>query len=79
MTETLANGYSFESAQRELSNAYQHYRVQMVIKKICVIVLWMKVVSALERLILRYLAWIKSRFLGCRMQSSVNESLHVLN
>ena len=24
MAETLANGYSFESAQRELSNEYQH-------------------------------------------------------
>ena len=24
MTETLANGYSFESAQQKLSNEYQH-------------------------------------------------------
>ena len=30
MTETLANGYSYESAQRELSNEYQHDRIQMV-------------------------------------------------
>ena len=30
MTETLANGYSYESAQQELSNEYQHDRVQMV-------------------------------------------------
>ena len=27
MTETLANGYSSESTQRELSNEYQHDRV----------------------------------------------------
>ena len=27
MTETLAHGYSSESAQRELSNEYQHDRV----------------------------------------------------
>ena len=27
ITETLANGYSFESTQRELSNEYQHDRV----------------------------------------------------
>ena len=27
MTETLANGYSFESTQWELSNEYQHNRV----------------------------------------------------
>ena len=46
MTETLANGYSYESAQRELSNEYQHDRVQMVIKNLCVIVLGMKVATA---------------------------------
>ena len=50
MIETLANGYSFESTQRELSNEYQHDRVLMVFKKICVLVLWMKVASALEGL-----------------------------
>ena len=27
MTETLANGYSYESTQQELSNEYQHDRV----------------------------------------------------
>ena len=32
--ETLANGYLSESTQRELSNEYQHDRVQMVISKI---------------------------------------------
>ena len=33
MTETLANGYSSESTQRELFNEYQHDRVKMVFKK----------------------------------------------
>ena len=47
MTETLANGYSYESTQRDLSNEYQHNRVSMVYKKVCVLVLWMKVASAL--------------------------------
>ena len=51
MTETLANGYSSESAQRELSNEYQQDRVWMVFKDVCLLVLWMKVVSALEGLI----------------------------
>ena len=43
MTETLVNGYSYESTQRELSNEYQHDRALMVFKNICVLVLWMKV------------------------------------
>ena len=50
MTETLANGYSFESAHRELSNEYQHDRVLMVLKNICLLVNWTKVASALEGL-----------------------------
>ena len=33
MTETLANGYSYESTQRELSNEYQHDRASMVFEK----------------------------------------------
>ena len=33
MTETLANGYSSESAPRELSNEYQQDRVWMVFQK----------------------------------------------
>ena len=49
MTETLVNGYSSESTQ-ELSNAYQHERVQMVFKDFCVLVLRTKVASALEGL-----------------------------
>ena len=50
MTETLANGYSYESTQRELSNEYQHDRVQMLFENLCVLVLWTKVASALEGL-----------------------------
>ena len=50
MTETLANGYSSESAQQELSNEYQHDRVSMVFKDFSVLVLWTNVVSALEGL-----------------------------
>ena len=52
MTETLAHGYSSESTQRELSNEYQHDRVQMVFKDLCIFVLWTKVASALEGLML---------------------------
>ena len=50
MTETLTNGYSYESTQRELSNEYQQDRVYMVFKGLCVLVLWTKVASALEGL-----------------------------
>ena len=50
MTGTLANGYSFESTQRELSNEYQHDRVWMLFRNLCVRVLWTKVVSALKGL-----------------------------
>ena len=32
MTETLAHGYLSESAQRELSNEYQHDRFQVFTK-----------------------------------------------
>ena len=50
MTETLANGYSSESTRRELSNAYQHDRVWMAFKDLCLLVLWTQVASALEGL-----------------------------
>ena len=50
MTETLAYGYPFESTEGSLSNEYQHGRVYMVFKNICVLVLWMKIASALEGL-----------------------------
>ena len=54
MTETQAHWYSFDSTQRELSNEYQHDRVWMVFKNICIVVQWRKVASALEGLIFRY-------------------------
>ena len=48
MTKTLAYEYSSESTQQELSNEYQHDRLKMVFTNVCVLVLWMKVASALE-------------------------------
>ena len=51
ITETLANGYSYESTRRGLSNEYQHDRVLMVLKNLWVLMLWTKVASALEGLI----------------------------
>ena len=39
MTETLTNGYSSESTHQELSNEYQHDRVSMIFKKICILIL----------------------------------------
>ena len=54
-TETLAHGFSYESTQQELSNEYQHDRVWMVFKNLCVLVLWTKVASALEGLIFGWL------------------------
>ena len=46
----LANGYSSESAQQELSNEHQHDRVLMDSKNLCILVLWAKVATALEGL-----------------------------
>ena len=43
MTEPLARGYSCESTQRELSNEYQHDRVSMISKNLCILVLRTKV------------------------------------
>ena len=43
-------GYSSDSVQRELSNEYQHDRVWMVFKNLCILVLWTKIASALEGL-----------------------------
>ena len=34
--------------QQELSNEYQHDRVLMVFKNLCILVLWMKAASAVE-------------------------------
>ena len=49
MTETLTRRYSSESTQ--LSIVYQHDRVEMVFKNLCVLVLWVKEALALEGLI----------------------------
>ena len=46
----IEHEYSSESTQQELSNEYPHYRVTKVFKNPCVLVFWMKVASALERL-----------------------------
>ena len=51
MIETLANGYSSESTQQVLPNEYQYDRVSMVFKNLCVLVLCMKIASALKGLI----------------------------
>ena len=50
MTETLPHGYSSETHQLELSNAYQQNRVKMVLKILHILVLGMKVASALKGL-----------------------------
>ena len=51
MTEALAYGYSSESTQRELSNEYQHDRVQMFLRTFCIFFSWAKLASACEELI----------------------------
>ena len=50
MTETLAYGYWSESTRWELFNEYQHGRVWIVFKNLCICVLCMKVAVALEGL-----------------------------
>ena len=50
ITENLANGYLSESTWRELSNEYQDDRVSSFSQESCILVLWMKVVSAMEGL-----------------------------
>ena len=50
MTEILAHGHSYESTQGELSDVYQHDRVLLFFKNLCVLVLWTKVALALEGL-----------------------------
>ena len=62
MTKTLANGYSSESAPRELSNEYQHDRVSMVFRKLCIFVLWMKVASALKGLSNPFMLQVDSKY-----------------
>ena len=50
MTETLAYGHSSEGTLSELSNGYQHDRVRMFFKSLCILVLWTKVATAFEGL-----------------------------
>ena len=40
--ETLAHGYLSESTQQELSNEYQHDKVWMVFKNLCILMFGMK-------------------------------------
>ena len=47
----MANGYSSESTQQELSNEYQYDRVKMIIIFFCFFVDWTKIISAVEGLI----------------------------
>ena len=49
MTETQAHGFSSESYQRHLSNEYQHDTVKIFFKNICILVLWTKAASAMEK------------------------------
>ena len=48
MAETLAHGHSPVSARQELINEYKHDRVKMVFGNLCILVLRVKVASALE-------------------------------
>ena len=48
MTETLTHRYSSKSTEWELSSKYQHDRVKMVLKKICVLMLSKEVASVIE-------------------------------
>ena len=57
-----------------VSNEYQHDKVEMVFKNICVFVLWMKVASALEGLIMMVL-WNLMEWLRvgvCQFQTSLS-------
>ena len=55
MTETLANGYSYESTQQELSSEYPHDLVRMIFIIFCIVVNWTKINSASEGLTLMLL------------------------
>ena len=54
MIETLVYGYSSDSTQREVSNEYQHDKVKMIFNNFCIFVLWTKIASALEGLIIKH-------------------------
>ena len=68
--EPLANRYSTESTKGELSNEYQHDRVQMVFKNLCIRVLWTKVYSALEGL--RYMCCIEVQVMSYKSPTQIS-------
>ena len=47
MTENLAHWYSSEGTYLDLSNVYQHDRVKIEFKNLCILMHWMKLASAL--------------------------------
>ena len=55
--KTLANGYSSESAQGELSYEYQQDKVWMIFRNLSILVIWTQVASALEGLTRADHAW----------------------
>ena len=42
MAGTLSYWYSSDSEQKEISNEYQHDRVYIIVKKVCVVIPWTK-------------------------------------
>ena len=69
MTETLAYGYSSERTQWEPHNAYQHDRISIVYKKLCIFVRWTKVARALEGL-RKHMVWHRRTRAGLRAAAS---------
>ena len=61
LTETHAKGCSSESTQEELSNEYQHDRVSIVFKNLCVLVLWTEAASTLDGLMPCVYCWDRSQ------------------
>ena len=51
--------------QRELSNQYQHDRVLMIIKNLCILVLWLKEVLVLEGFKGEYIVMIPDNHVSC--------------
>ena len=71
MTETMANGYSSESTQQDLSNGYQHDRVSIVFKDFCIFLPWTKVASSLEGLTLSCPAAAADSFRGSKISHPI--------
>ena len=57
MTETLANGCSYDSTQRELSNEYHHDSFLKTFKIFCIFVTLTKVASVSKGLKLSGIFW----------------------